>query len=67
MALRMVINKTTGFVAKFYQGAVASQLTQTGEYVLFIEHLVRLMQAGRQAGMQAVCAISIMVGPMYCG
>jgi len=30
MALRMVIDKATGFAAKFYQRGVASQLTQTG-------------------------------------
>lgn len=32
MALRMVIDKATGFAAKFYQRGVASQLTQTGKF-----------------------------------
>ena len=32
MALRMVMDKATGFVAKFYQRGVASQLTQTGKF-----------------------------------
>lgn len=33
MALRMIIDKATGFAAKHYQKAVASQLQQTGKFL----------------------------------
>jgi hypothetical protein len=49
MALRMIADKATGFVAKLYQRNLAASLQQTGEYAFLCLFLFRFSLFSRCA------------------